>query len=157
MGADARPSSVGQAAHASPPVAPASAAIASQREAGPLDVTINRASLRAMSTRASAPSVAVTPAPIASTPASSPAAPYTPTLRPGFARQHQTDGFAIAALVLGICGFSVFAIVFGVLSLARTGPGRKKGRGMAVAGLVLGILWIVAVIILYAAIAAAAS
>jgi len=70
-------------------------------------------------------------------------------------QQNETDGFAVAALVLGILGFSLFAIVFGAVALGRTGPGKKKGHGMAVAGLVLGILWVVAVIVFYIAIFAA--
>lgn len=57
------------------------------------------------------------------------------------------DGFAIAALVLGIVWLwwvgSVLAIVFGVVALRRIAAGRGTGKGMAVAGLVLGIVGMV--------------
>jgi hypothetical protein len=58
----------------------------------------------------------------------------------------RTSGFAIAALVLGIIGFlinflSILAIIFGALGMSHTGKDPAlKGRGMAVAGLVLGII-----------------
>ena len=57
----------------------------------------------------------------------------------------QDNGFAIAALVLGILGFmfslicSVPAIVFGVLGRTKAKEGAQYG-GIAVAGLVLGIV-----------------
>jgi hypothetical protein len=57
------------------------------------------------------------------------------------------SGFAITSLVLGIIGvigvifiFSVPAIIFGGVALARVSSGRGSGRGMAIAGLVLGII-----------------
>ncbi|MCL2150111.1 MAG: DUF4190 domain-containing protein [Dehalococcoidia bacterium] len=53
----------------------------------------------------------------------------------------RTNGFAIAALVLGLVGMSPLAIIFGVLSLKQIGQDPNlDGRGMAIAGLVLGIL-----------------
>jgi hypothetical protein len=63
-----------------------------------------------------------------------------PTTRAG-------NGFAITSLVLGIFGllglifiFSVPAIIFGGVALARANSGRGSGRGMAIAGLILGII-----------------
>jgi hypothetical protein len=53
---------------------------------------------------------------------------------------------AITSLVLGIVGLlinplSILAIIFGAIGLAQTGKDHNlKGRGMAVAGLVLGII-----------------
>jgi uncharacterized membrane protein YvbJ len=59
----------------------------------------------------------------------------------------RTSGFAIAALVLGILGVSVLAIIFGAIGINQTGKDPNlKGRGMAVAGLVLGILWLIGVV-----------
>jgi len=57
------------------------------------------------------------------------------------------NGLAITSLVLGILGllgvifiFSIPAIIFGGVALARANSGRGSGRGMAIAGLVLGII-----------------
>lgn len=55
----------------------------------------------------------------------------------------ETSGFAIAALVSGLlwlCGIgSIMAVIFGALGLNETRDGRQRGRGLAVAGLVLGV------------------
>lgn len=67
----------------------------------------------------------------------------------------ENDPFAITALVCGIvgCGFvtSIIAIVFGFLAKSRIkkSNGSLKGSGMATAGIVLGILWIVLTIAYY--------
>lgn len=55
-------------------------------------------------------------------------------------RVPRTNGLAVAALVLGLCGFGVLPVIFGHVALAqirRTGDG---GSGLAIAGLVLGYL-----------------
>lgn len=72
----------------------------------------------------------------------------------------QTSGKAIASLVCGIINvfpLSVVAIILGHISLSEIGKsaGRLKGRGMAIAGLVLGYLGVVAIpfILILAAIA----
>jgi hypothetical protein len=57
-----------------------------------------------------------------------------------YAPVRRTNGLAIAALVLGICGFGILPVIFGHIALGqvrRTGDG---GGGLAVAGLVLGYL-----------------
>ena len=59
-----------------------------------------------------------------------------------------TDGFSIAALVTSLLGFNVVAIVLGIIGLNRTKNGAMSGRGMAIAGIVIGSLWFVAIIIL---------
>lgn len=85
--------------------------------------------------------------------------------------QVQTSGFAVAALVLGIAGIflgilgmvftvgaivdsglmilaflfylpSILAIVFGIGGILKTGNGGARGRGLAIAGLVLGIVFL---------------
>jgi len=59
----------------------------------------------------------------------------------------KTSGMAIAALVMGVAGFiffgilSILAIIFGGIGISQTNKDPSlKGRGLAVAGLVLGIL-----------------
>ncbi|MFC5184051.1 DUF4190 domain-containing protein [Actinomadura harenae] len=68
----------------------------------------------------------------------------------GTARAGGISGFAVASLVfslLWLCGVgSVFAIVFGVLALPRIKRRGQSGRGLAVAGLVLGVLGLLAAI-----------
>lgn len=76
-----------------------------------------------------------------------PAQGWTP--QPGYYPQRQTvNGFAVAALVLGIAALctqilgGVLAVIFGNVALRRIddSQGREKGRGLAIAGIVLG--WI---------------
>jgi hypothetical protein len=56
----------------------------------------------------------------------------------------RTSGAAVASLVLALlwlCGVgSLAAVVLGIVGLSATKAGAKKGRGLAVAGLVLGVL-----------------
>jgi Domain of unknown function (DUF4190) len=55
-----------------------------------------------------------------------------------------TNGLAVAALVLGILWIywvgSILAVIFGHVALAQIGKRQQAGRGLAIAGLVLG--WI---------------
>ena len=67
--------------------------------------------------------------------------------RPVFVRERSgTNGFAIASLVFALFWFgwfgSVLAIVFGHVALSQIGRtrGRQRGRGLAVAGLLLGYI-----------------
>jgi hypothetical protein len=72
----------------------------------------------------------------------------------------ETSGIAIAALVTGIVGWVLFfipilpiicltlAIIFGAIGLKQTSSGGKKGRGLAIAGLVLGILGLALILLL---------
>lgn len=65
----------------------------------------------------------------------------------------QTSGLAVTSLVLslvglafGCCSFgvpSLLAVIFGHFALMETRGGRKAGRGMAVAGLVMGYVFVV--------------
>ncbi|WP_300679027.1 DUF4190 domain-containing protein [Nocardioides sp.] len=50
-----------------------------------------------------------------------------------------TDGVSIAALVCAVVGCAApAAIVLGAIGLTRTGPGKRRGRGLALAGLIIG-------------------
>ncbi|QAY61988.1 DUF4190 domain-containing protein [Xylanimonas allomyrinae] len=70
-----------------------------------------------------------------------------PTPEPGTvgrpAPAQGTDRFAVAALVLGLAGASVLAIIFGFVGLSRVKKSGRKGRGMTIAGIVLGFVWLV--------------
>jgi len=62
----------------------------------------------------------------------------------------RNNGLAVASLVLGIVGWalcgvgSILAVIFGHMAknqIDRSG-GREGGRGLAIAGLVLGWIWV---------------
>lgn len=57
------------------------------------------------------------------------------------------DGFAITSLVLGIIPVlaGILAIVFGSIALGRIRRTGRRGKGLAVAGIVLGSLWLVGI------------
>ncbi|ACZ29179.1 hypothetical protein Xcel_0139 [Xylanimonas cellulosilytica DSM 15894] len=52
------------------------------------------------------------------------------------------DGVSIAALVTGLLGLGPVPLVLGIVGVRRTGRTRQAGRGLAVAGIVLGALQI---------------
>jgi type IV pilus assembly protein PilA len=84
-----------------------------------------------------------------------------PLVTPAQFGNAETSGKAIVSLMCGLLFFVpllfIAAIVFGHLALSeiRNSAGRLKGEGMAIAGLVLGYLWIVGIpfILIIAAIA----
>lgn len=54
-----------------------------------------------------------------------------------------TNGFAVASFVLGLLGLNLLGLVFGLVALRqiRRSPG-ETGRGLAIAGIVLSIVWV---------------
>ncbi len=78
---------------------------------------------------------------VASSPATAVSATAVPSSPP-----KESSGLAVAALVLGILGFftgitSVLAIIFGAVAMSQTKKNLNlAGRGMAVAGFVMGIV-----------------
>jgi peptidyl-prolyl cis-trans isomerase B (cyclophilin B) len=71
-----------------------------------------------------------------------------------------TSGLAITALVLGLVGGAILAVIFGHVALNDIRKTGKDGKGMAVAGLVLGYIetafWIL-IVVLFTVAAAAGS
>jgi len=75
---------------------------------------------------------------------------------PGYAPQPRNNGLAIASLVLGIVGFalcgvgSILAIIFGFISKSQIDKsgGTQKGRGMAMAGIILGFAFVALLVVL---------
>jgi hypothetical protein len=59
-------------------------------------------------------------------------------------RQQRTNGFAIAALVLGIAGGGLLALIFGFIALGQVNKRGEKGKSMAVIAIVLGVAWSIA-------------
>ncbi len=63
-------------------------------------------------------------------------------------QEKRTSGMAVAALVLGILGLSLFAIIFGAIAMNQTKRDPNlSGRGLAIAGLVLGIIGMISWVI----------
>jgi hypothetical protein len=53
-----------------------------------------------------------------------------------------TDGYAITAFVMGLLGLVPLALGFGTRALVRISRNGRDGTGLAIAGLVLSVLWI---------------
>jgi len=52
-----------------------------------------------------------------------------------------TNGWAIAAFILGLLGGSLLGIIFAIVALRQIGESRQRGKGLAIAGLALSIIW----------------
>ncbi|HUY47026.1 MAG TPA: septum formation family protein [Streptosporangiaceae bacterium] len=69
-------------------------------------------------------------------------------------RRAPTDGFAVATLISGILPAVPLTVILGPVALSRIARTGARGRGLAVTGLVLAGLWIVAAAMAVAAIIA---
>lgn len=72
---------------------------------------------------------------------------------------YPTNGFAIASLILGIFGGTMLSLTFGFVALSQikaTGR-RQPGRGLALAGIILSVAWILALLVLVIVVAAASN
>jgi uncharacterized protein DUF4190 len=79
-----------------------------------------------------------------------------PPGQPYWQESPKGKGMAVTALVLGILAlltcwsvvggvlFGIFAIIFGLVALAKTRAGRAGGTGMAIGGLITGALGVIA-------------
>jgi hypothetical protein len=71
-----------------------------------------------------------------------------------YAQAAGTNGMAIASLVLGICGFfcvtPFIGIPLGFVALSKIRQTGQSGRGMAIAGIILSVAWILLLILLIA-------
>jgi Domain of unknown function (DUF4190) len=53
-----------------------------------------------------------------------------------------TNGWAIAAFILGILGGTILSVIFAIVALVQIRGHRQRGRGLAVAALVVSAVWI---------------
>jgi hypothetical protein len=60
----------------------------------------------------------------------------------GLAAPSGTDGFAITSLVCGVLGLVPLGVLFGIRALVRVGRSGRPGRGLAIAGVALSVLWL---------------
>jgi hypothetical protein len=51
------------------------------------------------------------------------------------------DGFAITSLITGLLGGVLLSVGFGIAALRRIRRGKRRGRGLAIAGLSLSLAW----------------
>jgi hypothetical protein len=72
-------------------------------------------------------------------------------------QSQKTNGFAIASLICSLLCVSLLGIIFGHVGLSQINRNREGGRGLAVAGLILGYIGLVATIAIYVLVFAAAS
>jgi hypothetical protein len=64
---------------------------------------------------------------------------YGPSVPPGSGNM---SGWAIASFVLGMLGGFVLSVIFGFIALSRIKRLGQRGRGFAIAGLVLSVVWL---------------
>jgi hypothetical protein len=57
-------------------------------------------------------------------------------------RPEGTNGWAIAAFVLGILDGTILSVIFAIVALFQTMDRRQRGRGLAIAALVISAAWI---------------
>jgi hypothetical protein len=71
---------------------------------------------------------------------------------PGPQRQGGTNGWAVAAFIVGILGGTILSVIFAVVALVQMRGGRQRGRGLAIAALVISVAWIALItsVIVYA-------
>jgi hypothetical protein len=56
-----------------------------------------------------------------------------------------TNGWAIAAFVLGILGGTILSVIFAIVALFQLRGRHQRGRGLAIAALVISAAWIAAI------------
>ncbi|MHB1536124.1 MAG: DUF4190 domain-containing protein [Acidimicrobiales bacterium] len=78
----------------------------------------------------------------------------------GYPPPQTTNGLAIASLVLGILWLwwigSILAVIFGHIALGQIRARNQSGRGLAIAGLILGWVGVASVVVVIIALAIAA-
>ncbi|WP_066041096.1 DUF4190 domain-containing protein [Herbiconiux solani] len=66
----------------------------------------------------------------------------------------KTNVLAIVSLVLSILSFNVIAIILGIIALNQIKKTGEAGRGLALAGIIIGavtfVIWLIVVIVLVA-------
>jgi hypothetical protein len=75
-------------------------------------------------------------------PYGAPQSPYGAPQSPYGAPTPQTNGLATAGLILGILPTGIIGLIFSILGLNRAGKIGGVGKGKALVGLILSILWI---------------
>jgi hypothetical protein len=66
-------------------------------------------------------------------------------LPPDPKRPGGTNGWAIAAFVVGILGGTILSMIFAIVALVQMRGRNQRGRGLAIAALVISTVWIAAI------------
>ncbi|WP_410661189.1 DUF4190 domain-containing protein [Amycolatopsis sp. lyj-112] len=78
-----------------------------------------------------------------------PSPPQWMAVAPGPAAPAGRNGFAVAALIMGIlglCGLSlIFGLIFGIVALVQINRTGQTGKGMAITGIVLSLVWVLVI------------
>ena len=70
--------------------------------------------------------------------------PYNSQSKPPIVEESpKGSGFGVASFVLGLLGASLLAIIFGAISIGRD----ERTKGLGIAGLILGIIWFIIIVI----------
>ena len=72
------------------------------------------------------------------------------TVAPVAATPPGTNAFAIVSLVLSICSGPLFGLIFGIVALVQTKRSGQKGRGLAIGGVTISLIWVVVGVVLIA-------
>jgi Septum formation len=67
------------------------------------------------------------------------------TAPPDPKRPGGTNGWAIAAFVVGILGGTILSVIFAIVALVQMKGRHQRGRGLAIAALVISTAWIAAI------------
>ena len=61
-------------------------------------------------------------------------------------RSGGTNGWAIAAFVVGILGGTILSVIFAIVALVQIKGRHQRGRGLAIAALVISTAWIAIIV-----------
>ena len=131
---------------------PAAHQVSVPQQRGPATVAPTPATTAAPASAATPTSAATAARPSAATASAAAAASSAAPATPVPAARRRTDGVAVAALISGLVPAIPVTLVLGPLALIRIGRSGARGRTLAVTGMVLAGLWIVAAAIVAAAI-----
>ncbi|GAA2721606.1 DUF4190 domain-containing protein [Cellulomonas aerilata] len=87
------------------------------------------------------------------------AVPHEPYYAPGWgapAPRPRTDGLAVASFVTAVVGLGLVGIGLGLGALVRIRRGVRQGRGLALAGIAIGVVWTVVEVVVVVGLVSAA-
>ena len=90
-------------------------------------------------------------------PSSTPQPAYYAPPQPVYVVQTRTNGFAIASFVLSLLCGAPLAVIFGHIALSQINKRQEGGKGLAIAGLVIGYLGLAGLLLIIIGSAAAGS